>query len=135
MGLFLKPLFIIFRMNDNNLRDLVWGLRKSLPFLNIFVVIVYWCCLQSTKAITMILRTDKRILNDEMWVCHSEYHMFYNRDTIGNSIRISQLFLENSLSLRDFRDVNFDNIIVVHVWQPPFWNRFHGDCFNILLNS
>ena len=135
MGLFLKPLFIIFRMNDNNLRDLVWGLRKSLPFLNIFVVIVYWCCLQSTKAITMILRTDKRMLNDEIVLLHSEYHMFYNRDTIGNSIRVSQLFLENSLSLRDFRDVNFDNIIVVHVGQPPFWNRFHGDCFNILLNS
>ena len=119
MGLFLKPLFIIFRMNDNNLRDLVWVHRKSLPFLNIFVVIVCRCCLQSTKAITMILRTDKRMLNDEIVLLHSEYHMFYNRDTIGNSIRISQLFLENSLSLRDFRDVNFDNIIVVHVWQPP----------------
>ena len=63
----------------------------------------------------MILRTDKRMLNDEIVLLHSEYHMFYNRDTIGNSIRISQLFLENSLSLRDFRDVNFDNIIVVHV--------------------
>ena len=64
------------------------------------------------------------MLNDEIVLLHSEYHMFYNRDTIGDSICISQLFLEDLLSLWYVGDINFDNIIVVHILATPFLINF-----------